>query len=426
MKLYWSEVALTKRVLVISQHFYPEIGSAGNRIKNIYKLLKDENYDVNVLTTEPTYPNKKIYHDEQFWDDESIDEENDVTRIGVKNRKYSRSIINRLMYYLEIAFKMMLFILTDRKQYDVVFVTSPPIFIAVVGLLAKYRYRRPLILDIRDLWPESLKGVGVFNYPVVISVFSRLEKILYVKADHIIVNSEGFIRFMTEKYAIPLNKIHFMPNAANRNEISMIESGSDLFKVMYAGNIGLAQDVTVLMDLAKELNEYNIELTVMGYGFKKKEFVRFAKEHKLTNVQFIKPTTRQECLHIISEHHIGIVTLNGKQVFETVLPGKIIDYMTCGIPIVASVSGYAKDVIVSHEAGIVSETNTADEMLRHILYLYQHPSKRGEMSRNSLNYVKKHFFWEKNIEVLIRLIENKSSEPLHVEQTESVDKVEVL
>jgi glycosyltransferase involved in cell wall biosynthesis len=100
--------------------------------------------------------------------------------------------------------------------------------------------------------------------------------------------------------------------------------------------------------------------------------------------------------------------------------------MTCGIPIVASVSGYAKDVIVSHEAGIVSETNTADEMLRHILYLYQHPSKRGEMSRNSLNYVKKHFFWEKNIEVLIRLIENKSSEPLHVEQAESVDKVEVL
>ena len=64
---------------MISQHFYPEIGSAGNRIKNIYKLLKDENYDVNVLTTEPTYPNKKIYHDEQFWDDESIDEENDVT-----------------------------------------------------------------------------------------------------------------------------------------------------------------------------------------------------------------------------------------------------------------------------------------------------------------------------------------------------------
>lgn len=116
MKLYWSEVVLTKRVLVISQHFYPEIGSAGNRMKNIYKLLKDENYDVNVLTTEPTYPNKKIYDDEQFWDDHSIDEENDVTRIGVKNRKYSRSIINRLMYYLEIAFKMMFFILTDQKS----------------------------------------------------------------------------------------------------------------------------------------------------------------------------------------------------------------------------------------------------------------------------------------------------------------------
>lgn len=132
---------MTKKVLVISQHFYPEIGSAGNRMKNVYKLLKENDYDVDVLTTEPTYPNKKIYSDKQFWDDDSLDEENDVTRVKVANRKYSRSIINRLWYYLEIAFRMILFILFDRKKYDVIFVTSPPIFIAVVGLVAKYRYR---------------------------------------------------------------------------------------------------------------------------------------------------------------------------------------------------------------------------------------------------------------------------------------------
>ena len=411
---------------MISQHFYPEIGSAGNRMKNVYKLLKENDYDVDVLTTEPTYPNKKIYSDEQFWDDDSLDEENDVTRVKVANRKYSRSIINRLWYYLEIAFRMILFILFDRKKYDVIFVTSPPIFIAIVGLVAKYRYQTKMILDIRDLWPESLKGVGVFNYRFIIYIFSRLEKLLYVKADKIIVNSQRFKDFIIGNYHIPLNKISFMPNAARQEEISPIESGDGPFKVMYAGNIGLAQDVTILMELAKELNEYDIQLTVMGYGFKKREFVKFAKEHKLSNVNFMKPSTRKECLKTISAHHIGIVTLNGKEVFETVLPGKIIDYMTCSLPIVGAVSGYAKMIIETTEAGIVAKSHDAEEMLKHILYLYQRPSLRSEMALNSRKYVQQHFLWERNINVLINLIENRVSTYEEMAPVETREKAEVL
>jgi len=395
-------------------------------MKNVYKLLKENDYDVDVLTTEPTYPNKKIYSDEQFWDDDSLDEENDVTRVKVANRKYSRSIINRLWYYLEIAFRMILFILFDRKKYDVIFVTSPPIFIAIVGLVAKYRYQTKMILDIRDLWPESLKGVGVFNYRFIIYIFSRLEKLLYVKADKIIVNSQRFKDFIIGNYHIPLNKISFMPNAARQEEISPIESGDGPFKVMYAGNIGLAQDVTILMELAKELNEYDIQLTVMGYGFKKREFVKFAKEHKLSNVNFMKPSTRKECLKTISAHHIGIVTLNGKEVFETVLPGKIIDYMTCSLPIVGAVSGYAKMIIETTEAGIVAKSHDAEEMLKHILYLYQRPSLRSEMALNSRKYVQQHFLWERNINVLINLIENRVSTYEEMAPVETREKAEVL
>ncbi|WP_076513822.1 glycosyltransferase family 4 protein [Priestia flexa] len=426
MKSYWSEKGLSKRVLVISQNFYPEIGSAGNRIKNIYKLLKEEEYEVNVLTTDPMYPNKKIYSDNQFWDDDLIEEERDVTRIQVKNRKYSRSIMNRLWFYLEMALKMLLFILFDRRKYDVVFVTSPPIFIAVVGLVAKYHYRSKLILDIRDLWPESLKGVGVFNYPFVISLFSKLEKLLYIKSDQIIVNSRGFIDFIVENYNISLEKIHFMPNAAKEDEVSFQEAGQGKFKVIYAGNIGLAQDVNVLMEVAKQLNDYDIELNVMGYGFKKKEFIKFKDQHQLTNVNFIKPTTRKKCLDIISQHHIGLVTLNGKEVFETVLPGKIVDYMTRGIPIVAAVSGYAQEVIESKRVGIVSDSHDVDEVVRHILHLYTNPSLRKEMGSNGLRYVKEHFYWENNIHVLINLIENRKLVTFKLNQVESGDKAEVL
>ncbi|MEE6133306.1 glycosyltransferase family 4 protein [Priestia sp. GS2] len=414
---------MSKKVLVISQHFYPEIGSAGNRMKNIYKLLKAKGYDVEVLTTEPTYPNKKIYSNERLWDDDEINNARDINRIEVKSRKYSRSIMNRLLYYLEIALKMILFILFNRKKYDVIFVTSPQIFIAVVGLVAKYRYRSKMILDIRDLWPESLKGVGVFNYRIVISLFSKLERLLYVKADEIIVNSKGFIDFIVNNHRIPLKKIHFMPNAARSEEIRLgHKKDGERFKVMYAGNIGLAQDVNILMELARKLNEYDIDLTVMGYGFKKKEFVKFKDEFGLRNVTFLKPSTRYECLKEISNHHVGIVTLNGKEVFETVLPGKIIDYMTCGTPIVAAVSGYSRTVIEENNVGIVSNAHTVEEMLNHVLYLYKNPILQKKMSKNARKYVESHFSWEKNIQVLIDLIEDREFVPVY-EQLNSVEPV---
>lgn len=322
---------------MISQNFYPELGSAGNRIKNIYKLLKQENYAVTVLTTEPSYPNRALYEDEQFWDDDSISKEDgDVKRIKVRNRKYSSSILNRLLFYLEITIKIMFTIIKDRQKYDVIFVTSPAIFIAFAGLFAKYRFRCRLILDIRDLWPETLKGVGVFNYKPVISFFSKLEKLLYKKSDHIIVNSKGFINFINNR-GVPIEKISFMPNSAREEELAQKPAGEGGFSVIYAGNIGLAQDIQLLKDLAKQLNKYEIQLTVMGYGYNTKELVHYIEENNLSNVRFMKPATRKKCLELISKHHIGLVVLNDKKVFETVLPGKIVDYMTCGIPIVAAV-----------------------------------------------------------------------------------------
>jgi glycosyltransferase involved in cell wall biosynthesis len=411
---------------MISQNFYPELGSAGNRIKNIFKLLKKEKYDVTVLTTEPSYPSRAIYEDEQFWDDDSIRKDDaDVKRITVRNRKYSSSIMNRLLFYLEITSKILRTIRKDRNKYDVIFVTSPAIFIAFAGLFAKYRFKCRLILDIRDLWPETLKGVGVFNYPLILSFFSLLEKILYKKADHIIVNSMGFIDFIVNR-GISREKISFMPNSAMKGELAQKPAGEGEFSVIYAGNIGLAQDIQLLKDLAKQLNEHNIQLTIMGYGFNKQELIQYIEENHLSNVRFFKPVTRKNSLEIISSHHIGLVVLNDKKVFETVLPGKIVDYMTCGIPIVASVSGYSKDVLEKQEVGLVSESHSVENVVQHILTLSKDPQLRARFSQNALQYVQQHFLWEHNIRILTSVIENKMSVNKVSNEADSIEKVDEL
>jgi hypothetical protein len=325
---------LVKRVLIISQHFYPEIGSHANRMKHLYMQLKKQNYDVTIFTSEPSYPNKKIYENGDFWDEESLNcEKDNIVRIGINSRKYSNSILNRLFYYLEVALKFVLLIIKDQKRYDYVLATSPPIFTGFVGLFAKYRYKSKFILDIRDLWPESLKGVGVFNNPLIVGFFGALEKVLYRKSDKIVINSLGFQDYIQQKGKINRAKILFIPNGAMKEEIASInKKENEVNKIIYAGNLGLAQNTELINQLVPLLNEQGIQLTIIGYGINKNELFNSIKEYK--NVTIIKPLTRKECFKIISEHDLGLVTLKDKEVFKTVLPGKIIDYMTCGVPIV--------------------------------------------------------------------------------------------
>jgi glycosyltransferase involved in cell wall biosynthesis len=389
-----------KRVLIISQHFYPEIGSHANRIKHLFLQLKKKKYDVTVFTAEPSYPNKKIYSNADFWDDESLNRENNIMRINISSRKYSNSIINRLLYYIEIALKLIFLIIKDKKRYDYIFVTSPPIFTGLVGLFAKYRYKTKLVLDIRDLWPESLKGVEVFNYPIILKFFGTLEKTLYKKSDKIVINSLGFQDHIQNKAGILKSKIIFIPNGAVEEEIALKNrEKNDTKKIIYAGNLGLAQNTLLINQLVPLLDEQGIHLTIIGYGVNKKQLIHSIKDYK--NVTIINPVTRKEVFKIISEHDLGLVTLKEKDVFKTVLPGKIIDYMTCGVPIVGVVDGYAKEMIEKERVGIVSNTPDPKKIVSIIKTLLEDKKLCKEMSERAQQVILKNFNWDVNINKLV-------------------------
>lgn len=401
------EFYLKVKILMITQNFYPEIGSAGNRMKNMFLMLKQKGYHVEVLTTEPTYPSREIYSQDCFWNEQEIDSDQNITRLSVQNKRYSSSLFSRLFYYLEIMLKMFFYVTKDKNKYDIVFVTSPPIFVAFVGLVAKYRYKAKLLLDIRDLWPESLKGVGVFHHSWVIWLFEKMESALYRKADHIIINSEGFRNHFKKKSEDLMKKLMFLPNAARKNEMVLREGRQDTpkFHVVYAGNIGLAQDVTILKQLAEKLDLHNISLTVISYGVHKQNFADFVHRHDLKNVNLLKPMGRQDCLNRMALCDVGIATLNNSNVFETVLPGKIIDYLTCRLPVVASLSGYPKNMIENEKIGFVTNSQSVDEMVDYILKLHHNPELLRVMKSNCGKFIEKNFLWENNINKLTNLID---------------------
>lgn len=378
-------------------------------MKNIYQLLKDRGYEVTVLTTEASYPNKKLYVDRKFWNDDLLNKDKNIHRVSVTNRKYSYSMFNRLLYYLEVTFRMILFVLYDRKKYGTVFISSPPIFIGFVGIIAKVKYKVKLILDIRDLWPESLKGVGVFNNKFIIWIFSLFEKFLYKKADYIVVNSVEFIDYIYNNSNKSREEIKFIPNSARAAEMSLKDKkNSGEFKIIYTGNLGLAQDIELLKKLAIQLNHYNIRMSIVGYGMKRQELVEFVKKNSLEHISFIKPTTREECLKINAQHHIGIISLEEKEIFNTVLPGKLIDYMITGLPLVASASGYSKYIIEKYGAGYVSEKRDIDEIISFILSLKNNAEIRTRMGENAKKLISSKFLWEENIETLIEIFEENN------------------
>ncbi|MGN1401792.1 MAG: glycosyltransferase family 4 protein [Bacillus sp. (in: firmicutes)] len=396
---------MRKRILMISQNFYPELGSAGNRMKNIYQLLRQRGYDVTVLTTEPSYPNRHIYEDDCFWTEEELNDNDRIHRVRVSNRKYSFSMLNRLLFYLEFTIRMLWAVVKDRNKYDAVFATSPAIFIGFVGMFAKLRFRTKLILDIRDLWPESLNGVGVFNHPIILKSFYMLEILLYKSANHIIVNSEGFIGHIKTKGKVDGSKILYLPNAARLFELPIGKTENDTFRVIYTGNVGLAQDVSFLKEFSLKMNRQQIPLNIVGYGVKKNELVEFVKEKQLENVRFLHPVKRSECLDMNARHEVGILSLNSNSVFDTVLPGKLIDYMISGLPVVGAVSGNAKRIIEKHHTGFVSEKRNVDEIIDYINNLKENSLLRREMARNSMKLIKQEFLWESNIHSLFDVIE---------------------
>lgn len=397
---------MTKKVLIMTQNFYPVIGSAGNRMKNIFQLLNENDIETDVLTTEPAYPNKNLYRNEALWDDETLNKTSKkVMRVPIKNKKFANQIFSRLFFYLEIMYRFIVMLWKLRKEkYDYILVSTPPIFIVFSAIIGKHFMKTRLILEVRDLWPDSLIGVGAFDNKLIIKFVRFLERRMYRVADEIIINSKGFEYHIKERVKKGSPPIIYLPNGPRTNEVVEQKEYEGEFRVVYTGNIGLAQDVNRIKLIAGLLKEEEIRFDVIAYGVKTVEFVDYLKENHLDNVHVYQPTTRKNSLKLIENSNVAIAFLNEDDVFSTVLPGKIIDYMTCKTPIVAGVKGIAAQVIVENKVGFPFESTNVHGMVDKIVELKNNPNELSRLGDNCTQTIKNGFLWESNIKRLREII----------------------
>lgn len=393
-----------KRLLLVTQNFYPEIGSAANRMKNLYVHFESKGYKVHVLTTEPSYPNENMYMDKSYYNNAELNAVPDykVIRLQMSHKKHKNSMSSRLMYYMEFMMKVHYFVKHAHQKFDYLYVTSPNIFVPWGALFFQGKLKPEKLLEVRDLWPDSVVAIDRINIDFFMPVLKRLEKKMYMSADKIVINNVSFKRHIESMNVF--KPMLYIPNGVNPGEFE-IERKFDTFTVVYTGNIGYAQDVTMLKNIAQLFEQEKIHFNAVIYGVNSKQFKDFITSENLKYVKAIPLMSKQQCLSFTSKHHVALSILKENEVLLNVLPGKVVDAICTGLPIITNLAGDTNTLINQNGVGYAKAFATAQDIVNAVKNYRDDHMLLAQHSANALKLAHAQFNWHENINKIIEFME---------------------
>ncbi len=405
------------KALFLSQYYSPEINAPAHRMSFFAKHLSKKGDDVTVICEPPNYPERELFEGyENKW--RSINQEDGVRVVRswvhiTKKKSFIPRILNYASYLLSSFFAGL------HEDPDVIFVTSPPFpALASAWLLSKIK-RVPLILDIRDIWPDSAVSVGMMKKGLLFKFLQWWEKKFYRSAEKIVVNAKGIGKRLTKEKEVPEEKIEFLPNGA---EISMFDPEADgkelnkefnieaKFLVLFTGLIGLAQDPGVIVEAAKILkDERDITFLIVGDGPKRKECLRLIDKHNLGNIIMPGSYPREEMPKFVARADACLATHKKDDLFKDVIPSKIFDYMAGARPVIINSQGEGARIIKEAECGINIKPGSPQEMADAILRFYHNYDMARDYGKNGRGYAEEHFAKKKIAEKLRNLLQEVAS-----------------
>jgi len=286
------------------------------------------------------------------------------------------------------------------EKVDVVIGTSPPMFQAVSAWLIAAVRRRPFILEVRDLWPEFALDLGVLRNRILIWLARRLELFLYSRASEIIVNSRSYQEYLLTR-GVPKTLISVVPNGVDTSMYCQEHTGEafrrdhgmqDKFVVMYAGALGLANDMDCLLKAAAHLRDRSaIVFAIVGAGKELPRWRTQADSLQLNNVRFIPAQPKQCMPSVLAAADVCVAMLKDVPVLRTTYPNKVFDYMAAARTTVLAIDGPIREVIEKSQSGICIAPGDSAALTEALLELYKSPELREEMGRNARSFVISHF-----------------------------------
>lgn len=408
MKNYNSEIRNRKsaiinpqsamKILLLSAYFPPDTGSASHLFYELGSELVKRGHEVKVVTSFPSYhPTGDLskYRGKIFMkeDKEGIE----VLRIKVP--QFPRHIpFARALWQFSLAF-LFIFPSLRIKEIDVILVYSPPLTLGITAWILSRLKNAKFILNVQDLFPQSVIDLGILKNKLLIKFFEAMEKFVYKKADFITVHSEGNKEHVVKKGKEP-DRVFVIPNWVDieflkpndkNNEFSKKYNLDGKFIVSFAGVLGYSQDIDIILEAAKKLEEYeDIIFIIVGDGVEKPRLVKKAEDMKLKNVRFLPMQPRHIYPQVIQSSDISLATLHSF-VKTPVVPSKILSIMAIGKPVIAAMdlNGDAPKLIEEAKCGFAIPPEDSDLLAEKILELYKNKKLRETLGRNGRRYAEK-------------------------------------
>jgi colanic acid biosynthesis glycosyl transferase WcaI len=393
------------KIFYVSQYFPPEMGAPAARAAELSRHWAAAGHQVTVLTGFPNHPTGVVpaeyrgrFH--RLVAKEHIDGVN-VVRTFLRpfpNRKAYERMLNYSSFCVSAACTGLFL-----TRPDVVIATSPQLLVGLSGWwLARWK-RMPFVFEVRDLWPESLAAVGMGAANSILHrSLARIADFLYRHADRIVVVTPAFEDYLVEHWGVPREKILviengvetevFAPEPLNGERTAVLRrelNAEGKFVVSYIGTMGMAHGLETIIAAAAQLQETNREVVflMLGEGAEKARIIALAQERGLDNLRFIGQQRREKIPAYIGASDVCLVPLKKTDLFKTVIPTKMLEFMSCARPVILGVDGQARTILGEARAGLAIEPENSDALVSAIRYLAANRETARALGQSGREYI---------------------------------------
>ena len=362
-------------ILFLTDNFPPESNAPANRTYEHCLEWINKGAKVTVITCAPNFPKGKIFagYKNKLYQTEEM---NGIKVIRVWSYMSGNAgVLRRTLDY--ISFGLMAFFVSLFVKTDILIATTPQFFTAFFGYLAAFFKRKPWIMEVRDLWPESIKAVDAIKQNKVIDFLEKIELFLYRRATRIVVVTDSFKENISSR-GISKGKIDVVKNGVILKQYPILPKSESLLKqhnlenkfiVGYMGTHGLAHKLDFILECATLVKDPDIHFVFVGNGAKREELLKQKKRLHLDNVSLLPSVTKLETKEFISIFDVSLVNLRKNKTFKTVIPSKIFENAAMGKPILLGLEGESKQIINHFEAGICFEPENKFDFINKLLAL---------------------------------------------------------
>ena len=389
------------KILFFSHYYTPEGNAPATRVSALCERWVKAGHEVTVITGAPNVPNGIVY--DGYRNERTSEVINGVKVERVKtyiaaNKGVIKRMLNFTTYFVSALWSSL-----RLPKADVVIATSPQIFCGYVGVWYKRLRRVPLVIEIRDIWPESMFAVGAKVPRIGIWALERIEKAMYRCCDRLVTVGEGYRLRLAEK-GVPEEKMSVVMNGTDLEVYSPQEKNAELLKkyglegkfvVSYIGTVGMACGLDCVLDAAEKVKvesegeQRNVVFVIVGDGAARVQLEEEAKKRGLTNVVFTGRQPKSSMPDWVSSSDASLVHLKKTELFTTVMPSKIFESAGCKRPIIMGVDGFAKKLVMDVEAGLDMTPESAESLVECVKKLVDDPALCCKLGENAYNNIAK-------------------------------------